>query len=127
MRQYKDELAVAAYLSNLNLEFSLQIRRQILGVDTVPDLQTTFSRVLRISTATLAPMLDQSAMAASRSRGRGLAKGGGRGGHTDSGGRPRYQHCRWIGHRSNRSWDKFGKLQWANAITEITPATPTDE
>ena len=38
MRQYKDELTVAAYLSSLNPELSSQICGQILDVDIVPDL-----------------------------------------------------------------------------------------
>ena len=74
---------MAAYLTSLIPELSSQIRRQILNVDTVLNLQTTFSRVLWISTATLVPVSDRSALAATR--GRGMASGG-RGGRADGGG-----------------------------------------
>ena len=77
---------MAAYLSSLNLEISSQIRGQILDADTVPDLQTTFSGVLRISTATSVLVSDRSTMVATRGHGRGIARGGGHGGRADGGG-----------------------------------------
>ena len=38
LRKYREELAVATYLSSLNPDLSSQIRGQILGADSVPDL-----------------------------------------------------------------------------------------
>ena len=58
MRQYWEELAVTAYLSSLNPELSSYIRGQILDAEALLDLQNTISRVLRISTVTLAPVTD---------------------------------------------------------------------
>ena len=79
MRQYRNELVVAPYLSSLNPKLSSQIRRQILNVDTVLYLHTIFSKVLRIST-TPVPVSDWSVLATTC--GRGMAKEGGR---TDGG------------------------------------------
>ena len=47
MRHYRKDLAVAVYL-----DLCSKILGQILGVDSVLNLQTTFTKVLRISTAT---------------------------------------------------------------------------
>ena len=102
MRQYREELAVVAYLSSLNLELSSQIRGQILGAVTLLDLQSTFSRVLRISTAMPTPVTDQSAMAASSSHDRGSVGREGWGGSC-------CQHCGRLGHRFEKRWNKFGK------------------
>ena len=78
MREYCEELAVAASL----------IQGLILGTELVPSLQSAFSRVLRISTATLVVILDQLAMAvSSRGRGRGC------GGRSIRGGRHCCEHC----------------------------------
>ena len=68
MRQYHEELAITIYLSSLNPDLCSQVRGHILCADSVLDLQTTFARVLRISTATPTPLSDQSAMAATRGR-----------------------------------------------------------
>ena len=84
IRQYCKELAVATYLLNLNPDLSFQIRRYVLGAEAISDLQSTFSRVLRISTVTLPSVADHSTMAAPASRGR--ARG-------DTRGHPRCQHC----------------------------------
>ena len=62
------------------------------------NLQSTFSRVLRISTTTPPSVADHSAMATSVS-------------HGDTEGRPRWQHCGKSGHCSKKCWNKFGKPQ----------------
>ena len=80
MRQFHEELAVAVYLSILNLDLCSQIWGQTMGADSVLDLQTTFTKVLRISIATPAPVSDQTAMAATRGRGHGTSRGGDLGG-----------------------------------------------
>ena len=43
MKKYRQELAVSIYLFSLNSNLSSQIRGQVLGVDSLPDLQTVFS------------------------------------------------------------------------------------
>ena len=62
----RQELAVVIYLFSLNSDLSFQIQGQILGADSVPDLQTAFSKVLRISTETPTLALEPSAMATTR-------------------------------------------------------------
>ena len=79
MRQYRNELTVATYLSNLNPKLSSLIRGQILDANTVRNLQTTFFKVLWISTTTPAPISDRSAITATCGRGRSSGQGGDRG------------------------------------------------
>ena len=62
----------------------------------VPDLHTTFAKVLQVSTATSTTALEQFAMSATRGRGRGGFRGGGHG-WGDTGGRPRCSHCGQLG------------------------------
>ena len=66
MRRYREELAVAAYLFDLSPELSSQVRGQILGADSILDLETTFSQVLRISMDTPIYTSDYSTMASTR-------------------------------------------------------------
>ena len=65
------------YLFSLTPDLSSQIKGKILGANSVLDLQSTFARVLRISIATPSSVPNQSAMAATRGRGRGGLHGGG--------------------------------------------------
>ena len=48
MRRYREELAVAAYLSGLTPDLSSQIRGQILGAYFTPSLESAFARVLHL-------------------------------------------------------------------------------
>ena len=68
IKEYREELAVAILLAGLQSDLASQIRRQILGIDSVPTLQLTFSRVLRVSTgpptSSVVSVSDQMAMAA---------------------------------------------------------------
>ncbi|KAG8381702.1 hypothetical protein BUALT_Bualt05G0000200 [Buddleja alternifolia] len=55
LREYREGLAVAKFISALRPEISNQIRGQIFGGNVVPSLSSTFSRALRVSTATPSP------------------------------------------------------------------------
>lgn len=63
MREYREELIVV-FLSGFNPKLGTQIQGQILGVELVLFLQSAFSKVLRIFTATPAIVPNQSAMVA---------------------------------------------------------------
>lgn len=49
MREYREEFAIAKFLSALKSKIASQIHDAILAGDTIPLLSTTLSRVLRIS------------------------------------------------------------------------------
>ena len=87
MRQYREELAVAIFLTELTPALASRIRDPILGVETLPSLSSTFSRALRISTATPAAIPDESALVTS-TRGRG--RDGRRRGRSSLGGDMRF-------------------------------------
>lgn len=99
---------------------------QILGADSVSDLQTTFARILRISTTTPAPVVDQSAMASTHGQGRGSSRGGGWG-RANNGGRPRCTHCGQMGHQVDKCWDKIDRPPTTNVTTETPPITSTGD
>ena len=85
MKEYHEELAVAIFQTVLVLVISSQICSQILGVDGIPSLSSIFSRILRISTRTLAPVSDQSTMVSTtRGGGRGRGCGCSTGGRCDT-------------------------------------------
>ena len=113
MRRYREELAIAAYLSGLTLDLSSQIRGQILGADSTPSLKSTFARILRVSTGVPTSNSNHSAMAATRSPSRGRSSGRGDRGRTNGRGRTRCEHCGRTNHRSDCCWEKFGKPDWA--------------
>ena len=110
MCRYCEELAVVAYLSGLTSELSSQVRRQVLGSNSTPSLESTFAWVLRISTGTPTSTSDHSALATTHSRGRGRnsGRGGGRG-QIDGRGRTPCEHYGRTNHRSDCCWEKFGK------------------
>ena len=120
MKRNREELVVSIYLFSLNSDHSSQICGQILGADSLPDLQTVFSKSLQVSTGTSTSTPESSAMAATRGRGRGGYHGNGRG-HSDSGGRPKCTHCGRLGHRVDRCWDLIGRPQTAHVTTESPP------
>ena len=93
MRRYREELAVAAYLSGLALQLSSQVWGHVHGSDSTPSLESTFARILRISIGTPTSTSDHSAMAVTRGcgRGRSFSRGGGRG-WTDDRGRTPCEH-----------------------------------
>ena len=132
MKKYWKELAVSIYLISLNSDLSSQIRGQIFGADSLPDLHTVFSKSLRVSTGTSAPTStststpESSAMAATRGRSRGGFRGNGRG-RSDSGGRPKCTHCGRLGHQVDRCWDLIGRPQAAHVTTESPPVAPTND
>ena len=81
MKRHWEELAVSIYLFSLNSDLSSQIRRQILGADSLPDLHMVFSKPLRVSTgpststSTFTSTPESSAMAATKGRGSGGFRG----------------------------------------------------
>ena len=100
MKEYREELAVVIFLVGLQPDLASQIRGQILGADFVPTLQSTFSRVQRVSIGSPASSatLDQTAMASS-TRGRGTRATHGRGcGHDGH----KCDHCGCSNHTSDR-------------------------
>ena len=105
MKEYREKLAVAIFLTGLQSDLANQIIDQILGADSVPKLQSTFSRVLHVSTGSPASSVvsDRTAMAAS-TRGRGT-----RGTHRRGRGRDdrKCDHCGRSNYTSDRCWDKF--------------------
>ena len=131
MKKYREELAVFIYLFSLNSDLCAQICGQVLGVDSLPDLQTVFSKSLRVSTGTSAPTSaststpESSTMAAYRRRGRGGYRGNGRG-RSDSGGRSKCTHYGRLGHRADRCWDLIGRSQKAHVTTKSPPVAPTN-
>ena len=106
MKKYREELAVSIYLFNLNSNLSSQIRGQVLGADSLLDLQTVLSKSLPISTGTSTPTStststpESSAMAATRGRGHGDFRGNGRD-RSDSSRRPKCTHCGRLGHQAD--------------------------
>ncbi|KAG8373563.1 hypothetical protein BUALT_Bualt11G0037500 [Buddleja alternifolia] len=125
LHEYREGLAVAKFMSALRPKISNQIRGQIFGGDVVPSLSSTFSRALRVSTATPLPFSapltsDQSAMA---------VMGGRRGRALDSG-KEKCAHCGRTNHPSDKCWKKFGKPEWAQrkkTATAPAPALQTSE
>ena len=45
MKEYREELDVARFISALKPDLATQIRSQVLGGDIVPSLEIAFSRV----------------------------------------------------------------------------------
>ncbi|PIN26488.1 hypothetical protein CDL12_00753 [Handroanthus impetiginosus] len=106
-----NEFLVAKFLSNLHPNFR-SIRDSLLASDTVPSISNTLSCVLRVasagSSASLPPINNEnSALAGGRSRG-----------STDSKGPRAYICCGRTNHIFEKCWIKFGKPDWANAVTE---------
>ena len=118
MKEYHEELTVIIFLAGLNSELASYIRGQILGVETIPPLQSTFSQLLRISTATPTAIPNESAMATST---RGRSRGHG---HSSFSRQERdTRKCKQCGsnnHMLDKYWDKFGRPQWTQHVaTEI--------
>ena len=75
IRRYREELAVATYLSDLTPNLSSQIQGPILGADSTPNFESTFARVLRVFIGISTSTLDHSAMTATRGRDRSFGQG----------------------------------------------------
>jgi len=117
-----------------------QVRGQILGGDSILTLIATFSRVMRVSTGadvSFAPSM-QSVMVSGRDRGRGRGRDfGGRGRGFVGGGRGSYggrqsvskkgprlcRHCGRSNHISEKCWEKFGRIEWAQ-LSDSDPLAP---
>ena len=70
--RYRQDLAVSKFLSGLSLTLRFLVRDQILGGDSIPTLNATFSRVMRVSTGAdvcSASSIEQSAIVSGRGRG----------------------------------------------------------
>ncbi|KAL0386536.1 UNVERIFIED_CONTAM: hypothetical protein Slati_4545400 [Sesamum latifolium] len=115
-----EEFLVAKFLSGLDSTLRAT-RNSLLSSDSVPTLSNALSRVLRISTgSTLAPPLYETFALAIRGRGssRGRSSRGGRGRDSHISRGPRYcEHCGKTYHISEKCWNKFGKPEWANALS----------
>ena len=100
-----------------------------MGAD---NLQTVFSKSLRVSTGTFTPTStststpESSAMVATRGRGRGGFRENRRG-RSDSGRRPKCTHYGRLGHRVDRCWDLIGRPQTVHVTTESPPVAPTKD
>ena len=124
MRWYPEELAVAAYLSGLTSELSSQVPGQVLGSDSTPNLESTFTRVLRIFTDIPTSTSDHSIMTATCGCSHSFGRGGGQG-WTDGRVRTPCEHCGHTNHRSDRCWEKFGKSHWTQISTEVQGTSST--
>ncbi|PIN06910.1 hypothetical protein CDL12_20528 [Handroanthus impetiginosus] len=121
-----NEFLVAKFLSGLHPNLR-SVRDSLLASDTVPSISNALSRVLRVASAGSSGALpltttENSAMAI-RGCGRGSSRGrGGQGGRshgsTDSKGPRACIYCGRTNHISEKCWIKFGKPDWANAVTE---------
>ncbi|PIN01521.1 hypothetical protein CDL12_25970 [Handroanthus impetiginosus] len=106
-----NEFLVAKFLSGLNPSLR-PVRDSLLASDSVPALSNALSRVLRVATAgssgPQSPLTtENSAMAGGRGRSSTESKG------------TRYcTYCGRTNHISEKCWVKFGKPDWANAVTE---------
>ena len=96
-----------------------------MGVDSLPDLQTVFSKALRVSTKTSTSAPESSAMAATKGCGLGGYRSNGRG-PSDSSGRPKCSHYGRLGHLVDRCWDLIGRSQTTHVTTE-SPQTSDNQ
>ena len=133
-RRYREELAVALFLAGLDSPLNSQIRGPILSESLIPTLGEAFSTALSVSPSgptpsTILSTPDTTALVSITPRGRGHGQEGGHGRGRPGRGRdgqlyPPCEHCQKYGHRSDRCWKKFGKLdQVAHSTT--TEADPT--
>ena len=112
---------MARFLFALHSEIASQIRRQILGGDTILELDVAFSRVLRITIGAPSSYTDQSAMV-STSHGPGHVRG--RSSRSGWGNR-RCEHCDCSNHVSKKCWAKFGRPEWTQQASVETSTSDT--
>ncbi|XP_078429368.1 uncharacterized protein LOC144701428 [Wolffia australiana] len=132
-RCYREEIAVRLFLAGIDPTLGAQIRGPILSSITLPTLGEAFSTALRVSSPgpIPTPALTESTALSSETRprgrgsdsgGRGREKGRGRNGKLY----PPCVHCQKFGHRSDKCWQKFGKLDQVAHSSTTDSASASD-
>ncbi|GFP99655.1 hypothetical protein PHJA_002109600 [Phtheirospermum japonicum] len=122
-----EEFLVAKFQSGLDSTF-WPVRDNLLSSEAIPALSNALSRVLRVATgcpeSNPSTPSENSAMAiCSHWSSRGRC--GGRGREVDSSkGSLSCVHCGRSNHASEKCWAKFGKPEWANAISDDRGTPP---